>query len=567
MPFLRRETGEQRGQSIELAAEEFIIGRAPDCDLVLDPQGVSRHHARVFRVDGRYFVEDLRSRNTTRLNDQTMPPGRQHPLRPGDKINICDVEFVFLNRLPTTGDEPEVIVADRGEESTLHTIDASSASAYGSRVPPEIKLQAILDITRKLSSELQIDNVAPKILDTLFDLFPTAQRSFLILKDPQSDRLIRKAFKYRPNFSGPAGRPASLTSGPAPGDEAPMNISRSIVNHVLDRKEAVLSQDAGNDQNLPVGASIVDLKIRSVMCAPLLSPDGTALGIIQLDTTSARQFSQDDLDLLVAVASQSAISVQNARMHSDLLSQERVKRDLKLAEQVQRSFLPKSVPKIPSYQFFAYYHAAYDVGGDYYDFVPLPNDRLAIALADVSGKGIAAALMMAKFSGDTRYCMLTEESPDEAATCLNQLLCDAGLEERFITMSLGYLDIPTGRFTIASAGHPALYIRRANGKVEEVGGEISGFPLGIFSDTRYKCESVDLAPGDVVAIYSDGVTDARSAREELYHTSENPRLLRRISDCPGTPEAVGRTILQEIREFSAGHVQADDITLICFGRT
>ena len=144
-----------------------------------------------------------------------------------------------------------------------------------------------------------------------------SERAFLILKDPQTDRLVRKAFKHRQSRPRGPGR-AAWPAAAAKDDEPPMSISRSIVNHVLDRKQAVLSQDAGNDANLPIAASIADLKIRSVMCAPLLTPDGQALGIIQLDTTSARQFQQEDLDLLAAVACQAAISIQNARMHEDL---------------------------------------------------------------------------------------------------------------------------------------------------------------------------------------------------------------------------------------------------------
>ena len=263
-------------------------------------------------------------------------------------------------------------------------------------VKPEVKLKAILEIARNLSSELKIDAVAPKILDSLMELFPQAERLFLVLVDPETKRLIRKAFRYRPAPRGPP----SATSVPA--DEIPMSISRSIVNHVLGQKKAVLSQDAGSDQNLPTSASIADLKIRSVMCVPLLTPDKEALGIIQLDTSDRKQFLQEDLDVLAAVAGQAAIAIQNAAMHESLLERERLNRDLKLAEQVQKRFLPQSVPAIPGFEFFAHYDPAYEVGGDYYDFVPLPDDRLAIAVGDVSGKGVAAALMMAKFSGDTR---------------------------------------------------------------------------------------------------------------------------------------------------------------------
>src|SRR5207302_11114738 len=225
------------------------------------------------------------------------------------------------------------------------------------------------------------------------ELCPQAERLFLVLVDPETKRLVRKAFKYRPNrrtaFSGAAAA--------VPEDEVPMSISRSLVNHVLVNKKAVLSQDAGNDKNLPTSASIADLKIRSVMCVPLLTPDGQALGILQLDTSDRRQFLQDDLDVLAAVASQAAIAIQNASMHESLLERERVDRDLKLAEQVQKRFLPQGVPRVPGYEFFAHYHPAYEVGGDYYDFVQLPGNRYAVAVGDVSGKGVAAALMMAKF--------------------------------------------------------------------------------------------------------------------------------------------------------------------------
>ena len=126
-----------------------------------------------------------------------------------------------------------------------------------------------------------------------------------------------------------------------------MSISRSIVNHVLGQKKAVLSQDASTDKNLPTSASIADLKIRSVMCVPLITPDGQALGIIQLDTSDRKQFHQEDLDVLAAVAGQAAISIQNATMHESLLERERIDRDLKLAEQVQKRFLPQSTPDDP----------------------------------------------------------------------------------------------------------------------------------------------------------------------------------------------------------------------------
>jgi phosphoserine phosphatase RsbU/P len=197
--------------------------------------------------------------------------------------------------------------------------------------------------------------------------------------------------------------------------------------------------------------------------------------------------------------------------------------------------------------------------------VPLPGNKLAIAVGDVSGKGVSAALMMAKFSGDTRFCILTESSPSEAANELNGLLFSAGIEERFITLSLSVLDPERRTLTLASAGHLPIMIRHSNGTVDEIGEDVAGFPLGIVPEGEYKQTQVTLQPGDVVAVFSDGVTDARNLREELYESRDKRRLLRKLADTSGGPETIGRALLQDIREFSAGHTQVDDITLICFG--
>jgi len=567
MAILKHVSGDLAGTLVDLKNPVTVIGRLPECDIVLATNGVSRRHAEIRKVGPTFVLVDLNSRNKTIVNDTALEGGVEYVLKENDQINISGVEFVYHSALPPKAKDPEpanevmvVTDSDAREKSDFRTLEASRSSTLVSVVRPEVKLKAILEITRSLSSELRIDAVAPKILDSLMEIFPGAERLFLMLQDPSSKRLLRKAFKYRPQK-----RTSLLRTGP--DDEPPTSISRSIVDYVLGQKKAVLSQDAGDDKNLPSSASIADLKIRSVMCVPLLTPDNKALGIIQLDTSDRRQFNEDDLDVLAAVASQAAISIQNASMHEASLERERLSRDLRLAEQVQKKFLPQSVPTVPGYEFFAFYQPTYEVGGDYYDFVPLPGDRMGLALGDVAGKGVAAALMMAKFAGDTRYCILTENAPAPTAARLNNLLCAAGIEDKFITLGLCVLDAPARKLTVTSAGHTPVLVRRADGRVEEVGQEVSGLPLGIMEDSEYEQAEVQLNPGDVVVIYSDGVTDARSPADELYDSQRNHRLIKRVALSSGGPAAVGRSILQDIREFSAGHSQADDITLMCLGPT
>ena len=567
MAVLKHLTGDLAGTVVDLKTDVTVIGRLPECDIVLNANGVSRRHAEIRKVGPAFVLVDLDSRNKTLVNDTELKGGVEHPLKENDRINICNIELVYdADLAPKTIDlapaaDVMVITESAGRENPdFRTLEASRSSTMASAVRPEVKLKAILEITRSLSKELRIDAVAPKILDSLMEIFPGAERLFLMLQDPSTKRLVRKAFKHRPQK-----RTSFLRA--VPEDEVPTSISRSIVDYVLGQKKAVLSQDAGEDKNLPSSASISDLKIRSVMCVPLLTPDNKAIGILQLDTSDRRQFNEDDLDVLAAVASQAAISIQNASMLESLLERERLNRDLKIAEQVQKRFLPQVVPTVPGYEFFAYYQPTYEVGGDYYDFVPLAADRMAVALGDVSGKGVAAALMMAKFSGDTRYCMLTENAPAPTATRLNSLLCAAGIEDKFITLGLCVLDAPTRKLTLTSAGHTPVIIRRADGRAEEVGQEVSGLPLGIMEDSVYQQTEVQLDQGDVVVIYSDGVTDARSPGDELYDSQSNHRLIKRVAQSAGGPEDVGRAILQDIREFSAGHSQADDITLVCLGPT
>src|SRR5262249_51610669 len=204
MAFLKRANGDSAGQIIELKPERVVIGRSPEyCHVVLDPNGVSRRHAEIYRKGDDFYLADLNSRNMTKVNNTKVIPGIDHRLAPGDRINICDVEFLFYPRLPSEGstkEAGEILIVNEGENQDshqLHTLDASRSSALASLIKPEVKLKAILEITRNLSSELKIDAVAPKILDSLAELFPQAERLFLILVDPETKRLVRRSFKFR----------------------------------------------------------------------------------------------------------------------------------------------------------------------------------------------------------------------------------------------------------------------------------------------------------------------------------------------------------------------------------
>ena len=287
--------------------------------------------------------------------------------------------------------------AELEEPESSSTVEAmlSHSSHMLLETQPAEKLRHLLEISGNLSKTLDLDALMPKIVESLFQLFRQADRCFVIQAEEGSNRLLPRVVRTR-----------------RPHDEANARPSRTIVRKCLETAQAFLSDDASRDDRIQLSQSVVDFRIRSVMCVPLCTAEGKAFGVIQLDTQDrSKKFTQEDLKLLWGVANQAAIALENARLHEEAVTRERFRRDMELATRVQQSFLPSSLPQVPGYEFYAYYEPAQAVGGDYYGFIPLPQGRLAVAVGDVAGKGIAAALLMAKVSSDARFCFLAEANP------------------------------------------------------------------------------------------------------------------------------------------------------------
>jgi serine phosphatase RsbU (regulator of sigma subunit) len=256
------------------------------------------------------------------------------------------------------------------------------------------------------------------------------------------------------------------------------------------------------------------------------------------------------------------------RLHHTLEQQvrkeQRHHRELSFAQEVQKSFLPTESPRVPGYRFSQYYQPARQVGGDYFDFMDLPNRRLAIAVGDVAGKGMPAALMMARVLAEQRYFLLAERTAAEVLTRLNGQLAQSDSERRFVTCVLMILDLESHRATVANAGHPAPLLRRkGSSAVGPVGAAEAASPLGVAPDTSYTEAEISLEPGDVFVMFTDGVTDAQDASGEFYQMR---RLVDVLSRGPHQIDSIAETILQDVKRFAAGDRLSDDLTLICLGR-
>jgi sigma-B regulation protein RsbU (phosphoserine phosphatase) len=544
--------GVSPGKTFPLDRPRMVIGRQETCDIVLNVPAVSREHAVIHLVQGKFYLEDLKSRNKTFVNNQEV--NGKILLKDNDRIKICDNLMAFQETaakpaLPTglLKGAPERDEDDRGDEESSSTVEAtiSQSSKQLLETQPAERLAFLLNIVADLTQTLDMDELLPKVGDSLFQVFRQADRGFIILAE--DGKLIPKVIKTRH------------------GDDASARFSRTIINKCLQTGQAFLSEDAG--KNFDMSQSIADCKIRSVMCVPVIGRNTEkAFGVIQLDTQDRhKKFNEDDLKLLLAVAGQAAVAMENATMHRSLVARATLENDLKTATSVQKSFLPKKPPSAEGYEFYAHYESAQEVGGDYYDFVPLPGGKWAVMVGDVAGKGVPAALLMAKVSSDARFTLLTEPALAETVYKLNELLQEAGMLDRFVTLGACLLDPATNQVTCASAGHmPPIIYRKASGKVEEATPrDLAGLPLGVADGIPYESATVTLDPGDTMLLYTDGITEAKNKQEAEFQMEG---IYTALKAGPMTPQAMGERLVTAVKKHFVGCKQHDDITVVCFGR-
>ena len=558
MAFLELVRGSTPGARFELDGDRSVIGRSADCEVPLDVPAVSRRHAVVVRDNGRYFIEDLQSRNGTLLNDQRLT--ERAPLDENDQIIICDQEFRFRSGLGTGFLDPmrnleESSIAelvddakDSSRANVMATFDVGNASvSWGLSAKPEVKLAALIEISNNLAATLAVEEILPKLLDSLFKIFTQADRGFVVMRPKADGPLVPVAAKTR-----------------RAGDEERMRISRTIVEEAMKSRKAMLSADAASDERFGMAQSIADFSIRSMMCAPMMGGDGEPVGVIQIDTLNQRsRFTDSDLEVLASVASQAAVSIDNAKMHEQVVAQRAIQRDLELARRMQRALLPAKPPQVPGYYFFDYYQAAREVGGDYYDYVPLPGGRFAVIVGDVAGKGVPAALLMARLSADVRFSLAMEDNLAKAVEQINDGFSSRDWQDKFVTMLVAVLNPQTGGVNIVNAGHMAPILRRQDGSVTEIGEEATGLPLGVAAGMEYEAYSTQLEPGDVVTIFTDGFSEAMNGQRELYGLE---RLKLQLGSPVLTVRDFGQHILEDVNQFVNGYDQSDDMCLVCLGR-
>ncbi len=567
MAHLKVLKGSDVGRIVPLEGDRTIFGRHPTCHILLDDGSISRQHAQIVESHGAFFIEDLRSRNGTFVNEKQVQKGQQ--LNNGDIVRLCEFLFSFneggsssdikldpglMKRAQgqngTTGTLPDLnaLSDDNDRSSIVGKMDASaSGSGHRLGVKPEVKLRAILEIGKALRQSLKLDDMLPKILNGIFTIFPQADQGVILLADgPDDDKLKTRAVKNRN------------------AQDDSLSISETIVKRAMKTGEALLSKDAADDSRFTSSKSIAGLRIRSMMCVPLVTQSGEKLGVIQVTTFALpSSFTEDDLDVLVNVATQCTFAIENATMHQAMLQQRDFQRDLEFAMQVQLGFLPNKRPENADYDFADYYEAAQHVGGDYYDYVDLSGGRIAITMGDVAGKGVPAALLMARLYSAARFQLLTKPNLAEAMEGLNGEIATSGLGHRFITCAMMILDPTTHELIYVNAGHLPPLRRDLSGKVEFVDIEEAGLPLGIIPDQTFQQVTLKVNPGDTWLLYTDGITEAMRHDRKFYGTE---RLQTAVQTGPLEVDALIKLIVDDVTKFVEGRAQSDDMCIVGFQR-
>jgi sigma-B regulation protein RsbU (phosphoserine phosphatase) len=537
----------------------ITLGRSARNDLCIPDPFASRVHAEVRREGDEYFLQDLGSANGTVYNGLSVEG--TVPLTAGGRIQIGETEIIFDDGTynssmgatmitDNTGSLPEATIAlASGDRTTSGLLEAIE----GARTKPEEitstrkegdLLALISKVGVTLLASATLNETLEQIVSLVFEAVP-ADRCLLMMRDEGSEELRVAVARLRDRV----------------GEVGEIRVSRNVMDEVVMRGKSVLTSDAQHDPRFASGTVVLQ-GIRSVLAVPLGVAE-KVFGIIYADSPIADgRFTEDHLKVLTTLASVAAIRVENARLAEARLQQERLERELQLAMEIQQRFQPTAPPVVPGYELQGISFPCYEIGGDYYDFIEREDGRLVIALGDVSGKGTAAALLMSSLHASVHAQAGSHDTLSETISAVNRYLADNIPANRFVTLFYAELDPASGALSFLNAGHNPPLIVHAAGTVEQLAS--GGLPLGIKRNAEYREGRTQMQMGDVLVIYSDGVTEAASPTGEEFGSTRLYEVVSRNMEASAA--GVRDRIESALTKFSQGTQAADDITLVIVKR-
>jgi len=539
-------------RQVPLDRDRIRIGRSSDNDLSFPgDMSLSRHHLVLERRDGGWYVEDLGAKNRTTLNGRRIEGKTQ--LAVGDRISAGQVVVVFGGTKSSTGpveftqggdDGPlraTVMTNLRGvlsRESTMPGLSKPVSRGERRGLPLEHPgVAALIRAGQELAGHRPLEELFELILDLSIQAVG-AERGVLMTLEGE-DLVVR-------SVRGEGFR-----------------ISTTVRDRVLNERASLLVRDTALDEAFKSRDSIVGQQVQSVMAVPLQTND-RVIGLINVDSRSfARPFTPDDLDLLTVLANVAAIRIENERLAVVELQKQIITRELEQAADIQRRLLPREAPVVPGYEIAGHNLPCQTVGGDYFDFFPYGDGRIGLVLGDVSGKGMQAAILMSLVKGGMQ--VLFGEAPDDVSSLMSRLDRTVAANfprNRFVTLFFGLLDPASGELTYCNAGHNPPFLVRADDSIERL--TSCGTILGIFPEMGYEVKHSRLLPGDVLTLFSDGVTEENSPGGEEFGEDRLSRLL--VERGRGGAANLVEGIRQAVVAWAAGAAAADDVTVVVAAR-
>ena len=549
------ETAGEPSFRVSLGTEKLRIGRSKSNEICLSADSaVSRFHAEIVADGEHYFVSDVGSHNGTFVNGR--PVETRTPLYADSCIQIGNT-VIRLSNADVTSDGirlPAAESVDDDEDLSGNSVILSASQIVGAGAVTDGTIAGLSPESESprarafaaLSAwapDLMSPNPLPEVLNLVMKMVYQAiapERAALLLLEDAPKRLTLCASR-----------------GMQPGADSSEYVSTTIANRVMERGQSVLTSDAQADPRFMDAQSIVLQSVQSAMSVPLYN-NKDVIGMIYVDTTRVlASFSKVDLEVLTLLANLSAIKIDHVRLAERDQKMRELERELQAAAQIQRKLLPAGSPEFEGYDIYGRNDPCHQVGGDYFDFQMRDDDNMGIAVGDVSGKGMGAALLMATLQASFRAHAASDASTETLVERLNRSVCSSAEADKFITFFYAELERETGRFRYVNAGHNPPMLLRADGTVERL--HSGGLILGFLPTTRYNAKETSIAPGDLLLLFTDGVTESQDADGQEYGEERLDAVIRATRQLPG--DEIVQRIRVDVDAFTGDSDPYDDFTV------
>jgi sigma-B regulation protein RsbU (phosphoserine phosphatase) len=534
MPVLTVVPREGEPYSLKIAEKEITIGRSPSNALPLEDACCSAVHASIFPKGRGYAIKDLGSKNGTSVNGRRVTTETE--LKKGDRIRVGDTNIRFDGESITWSSQT-VIKAD--------SVLKPPATAKRGEQPAQREADFLDDVIQALYCDQPLDEFLDRIMNVVIE-HVSMDRGILMLKDEKTGKLGRKFVKV-PDESRPL---------------VDLVISESIVKAALAKNCALLISDTQNYADIQDAPSVILLKIHSAMCVPLLY-NHEVIGVIYADRIAVfgpfNETDLRDLTLLAGVAANRIIEVKEREARE---ANDRIIKQLHTARGIQQNLLPQKDPTFEPFEISGSARPCRQVGGDYFDFIDLGPNRLGLVIADVSGTGFSAAILMSYLSGLILPEMLRESDLAELTARLNDRVHKKSGPEVFISFFVGIVDREKEIITYANAGHNPPFLLDSQGRAQTLDG--TGICLGMLSGMKYETRTVPLQPGNLLCLYTDGVTEAMNCIREQFGEERLVAVLRENAGRPA--HDIIAKIHEAVSRFTENSPPDDDITLVILKR-